>query len=358
MAVARSLITPGPDITMIVDLGARATDLAVVENGQIIFVRSIATAGESFTRAVAAGLNLDINQAEAYKRAYGADPEKLEGKMINSLIPVIEIMVAEMEKIIQFHQLEKKKNIKRIILTGGTASLPDIASFLAKKLNLEIQIGNPFVSVVKDVLVKKNPPSRVTLICNCQRFGDEGDLMRQEIDFLKGARGEREKRLKLLRMVKALSILLLLVYCLVVAAFFSYSFYLNTNVRKTTNEIALKKNKIEDLKEIETLQVVLKERLSVLLKFFDGQREVDFIVLLDYFDSRTQGVAIRDLSLSPEGKIKFSGEALDVIALGQLLDSLTSKEAEQIFSSIILSNLAKNENDASYIFTILLETRV
>jgi hypothetical protein len=182
--------------------------------------------------------------------------------------------------------------------------------------------------------------------------------MRQEIDFLKGARGEREKRLKLLRMVKALSILLLLVYCLVVAAFFSYSFYLNTNVRKTTNEIALKKNKIEDLKEIETLQVVLKERLSVLLKFFDGQREVDFIVLLDYFDSRTQGVAIRDLSLSPEGKIKFSGEALDVIALGQLLDSLTSKEAEQIFSSIILSNLAKNENDASYIFTILLETRV
>jgi type IV pilus assembly protein PilM len=163
MAVARSLITPGPDITMIVDLGARATDLAVVENGQIIFVRSIATAGESFTRAVAAGLNLDINQAEAYKRAYGADPEKLEGKMINSLIPVIEIMVAEMEKIIQFHQLEKKKNIKRIILTGGTASLPDIASFLAKKLNLEIQIGNPFVSVVKDVLVKKIPPQELPL---------------------------------------------------------------------------------------------------------------------------------------------------------------------------------------------------
>lgn len=163
MAIARSLIGPGSEITMVVDLGARATDLAVIENGQIIFVRSIATAGEAFTRAVAAGLSLDINQAEAYKKAYGADPEKLEGKMITALIPIIEVMVTEMEKIIQFHQLEKKKEIKRIVLTGGTASLPDIASFLAKKLNLEIQIGDPFVLVVKDALVKKVPPQELPL---------------------------------------------------------------------------------------------------------------------------------------------------------------------------------------------------
>ncbi len=163
MAVARSLIIPGSEVTMVVDLGARATDLAIIENGQIIFVRSIATAGEAFTRAVAASLNLDINQAEAYKKAYGADPEKLEGKMINALMPIIEVMVAEMEKIIQFHQLEKKKEIRRVVLTGGTASLPDIASFLAKKLNLEIQIGDPFVSLVKDALVKKIPPQELPL---------------------------------------------------------------------------------------------------------------------------------------------------------------------------------------------------
>jgi len=163
MAVARSLVMPGSEVTMVVDLGARATDLAVIEKGQIIFVRSIATAGEAFTRAVAASLSLDINQAEAYKKAYGADPEKLEGKMINALMPIIEVMVAEMEKIIQFHQLEKKKEIKRVVLTGGTAGLPDIASFLAKKLNLEIQIGDPFVSVVKDALVKKVPPQELPL---------------------------------------------------------------------------------------------------------------------------------------------------------------------------------------------------
>jgi len=161
MSIARSLVAPGSEISMVVDLGGRATDIAVIENGQIIFVRSIPTAGEAFTRAVAAGLSLDTNQAEAYKKAYGADPGKLEGKMIEALMPIIEVMVAEMEKIIQFHQLEKKKKINRIILTGGTASLPEIASFLAKKLNLEIQIGDPFVLVVKDALVKKIPPQEL-----------------------------------------------------------------------------------------------------------------------------------------------------------------------------------------------------
>ncbi|MBM3205379.1 type IV pilus assembly protein PilM [Candidatus Shapirobacteria bacterium] len=163
MAVVRSLIAPDSEMTMVVDFGAKATDIAVTENGQINFVRSISTAGEALTRAVASGLGLDVNQAEAYKKAYGADPEKLEGKMLQALGPVIEVVVAEMEKIIQFHQLEKNKIIKRVILTGGTASLPEMASLLAKKLNLEIQVGDAFAQIIKDELTKKIPAQDVPL---------------------------------------------------------------------------------------------------------------------------------------------------------------------------------------------------
>lgn len=163
MAVARSLVPLVSETIMVVDLGAKATDIAVIENSQIIFVRSLATAGEALTRAVAAGLGLDINQAEAYKKAYGADPGKLEGKMLESLTPVIDIVVGEMGKIIQFHQLEKNKKISRIILTGGTAGLPDIASLMVKKLNLEIQIGDPFTQIVKDELFKKIPVGEMPL---------------------------------------------------------------------------------------------------------------------------------------------------------------------------------------------------
>lgn len=164
MAVARSLIAPeNPEVTMIIDLGAKATDIAVLEKGQIIFVRSIATAGEALTRAVANGLGLNINQAEAYKKAYGADPKKLEGKMMTSLMPIINVLVSEIEKIIQFFQLEKNKPINRVILSGGTASLLEISALLAKNLNVEIQIGDPFSQVLKDDLVKKIPAQDIPL---------------------------------------------------------------------------------------------------------------------------------------------------------------------------------------------------
>lgn len=164
MAVARSLVAPEtPEVTMIIDLGAKATDIAVLEKGQIIFVRSIATAGEALTRAVASGLGLDINQAEAYKKAYGADPGKLEGKMISVLMPVIDVLVSEIEKIIQFFQLEKNKPINRIILSGGTASLSEISALLVKNLNVEIQIGDSFGRILKDDLVKKIPAQEIPL---------------------------------------------------------------------------------------------------------------------------------------------------------------------------------------------------
>ncbi len=163
MALARSLIAPSPEAVMIVDLGAKATDFAVVENGQVIFVRSIATAGEALTRAISFNLNLDPHQAEAYKKAYGADPRQLEGKVKGAIEPVIEAIVNEMEKIIQFHQVEKKKIINRVVLTGGTANLPEISSLLAKKLNLEIQIGDPFSRLVKDNLVSKVPAVDIPL---------------------------------------------------------------------------------------------------------------------------------------------------------------------------------------------------
>jgi len=163
MALARSLVPPSPGVVMVVDFGAKATDFAVVENGQVIFVRSIATAGEALTRAVATGLNLNPNQAEAYKKAYGADPKQLEGKVIGAIGPVVEVIVGEMEKIIQFHQLEKKKTLSRIVLAGGTASLPEISALLAKRLNLEIQIGDPFSQVVKDSLIAKIPAGDISL---------------------------------------------------------------------------------------------------------------------------------------------------------------------------------------------------
>ncbi len=155
IAMARSLVAPGRDIALVVDLGAKATDMAVVENGLVVFSRSIATAGEALTRAVASSLGLDPTQAEAYKKAYGADPQKLEGKVREAIGPILNVVVKEIEKTAEYYRSETKKTVKRVILSGGTAGLPEVVNMMASKLSLEIQVGDPFEQVAMEEALKK-----------------------------------------------------------------------------------------------------------------------------------------------------------------------------------------------------------
>lgn len=145
LSLARSLVLPDGETSLLIDLGARATDMAIVEGGQVVFTRSIGIAGEALTRAVATRLNLDPNQAEEYKKAYGADPAKLEGRISTAIGPILETIIKEVEKSIQFYFSTRQKQISRVILAGGTAGLPEVVNLLAKKLNMEIQVGDPQV---------------------------------------------------------------------------------------------------------------------------------------------------------------------------------------------------------------------
>ncbi|MCH7641079.1 type IV pilus assembly protein PilM [Patescibacteria group bacterium] len=150
IAMVRSL-APNDQTVLIADFGARSTDMAIAKNGQLSFSRSIATAGEAFTRAVAQGLGIEKVQAEEYKRTYGLSGSQLEGKVKGALDPVFRLVADEMKKAIQFYQSEENKDTpKSIILSGGTAGMPEVVSFLAKLIGIEVIIGNPFSKVVVD----------------------------------------------------------------------------------------------------------------------------------------------------------------------------------------------------------------
>jgi len=161
-AVSRSLVHSDLQAALIVDLGAKATDLAVVDAGKVVLVHSIPTAGEALTRAVSLELGLEQSQAEAYKRAYGVDVEKLEGKVSKAISPILNVIIKEIEKTIQFCKT-RGKDIQRIILIGGSAELPAVTSLLAERLNIEVQIGNPFSNIVEDGLLSKIPSADVPL---------------------------------------------------------------------------------------------------------------------------------------------------------------------------------------------------
>lgn len=149
MALTRSLGINGKTV-LLADFGAKSTDIAISKNAQLVFSRSIPTAGEAFTRALSQTLGIEYRQAEEYKKTYGLSSQ-LEGKISGALNPVFRIVTDEIKKAIHYYQSEEKGEVpSALILSGGTSGMPEAASFLTKFLGIEVVIGNPFSKVSVD----------------------------------------------------------------------------------------------------------------------------------------------------------------------------------------------------------------
>ncbi len=150
-------LAPAQGVSLLVDFGAGSTDIAISKNGVLSFSRSIPTAGEAFTRAVAQSLGIQIQQAEEYKRAYGLSQGQLEGKIKGAIDPIFRVVTDEIKKAIHFYQTEEGGEAPTsIILSGGTSGMPEVVSLLTKFLGLEVIIGNPFARILVDQDVAKS----------------------------------------------------------------------------------------------------------------------------------------------------------------------------------------------------------
>lgn len=153
IAISRTLVgnVSNSPTTILINIGASTTDIAIVQEGLIIFTRSIATGGTALTRAIATELGLEMTQAEEYKKSYGLDKSRLQGKIVLALKPIFDVIVNEIKRALNFYSSRwPSMPIKRVVLTGGTARLPGIVIYLAESLGLEVQICDPWFSITKD----------------------------------------------------------------------------------------------------------------------------------------------------------------------------------------------------------------
>lgn len=151
LAVARAIV--GADehspATLLVHLGSETSTLSVLARGDLTLTQPVSTGGSAIARAVAAELGLEIGQAEEYKRSYGLDETKLEGKVMTAIKPIIELVLAEVKRVLAFYETHAGSEgpVKRVVLSGGTALLPGLVSYFTESLNIEVQVGDPFLSV-------------------------------------------------------------------------------------------------------------------------------------------------------------------------------------------------------------------
>ena len=162
LATARALIkdekTTSP--VLIIDLGATKTSFIIFSGYSLRFTSLIPVSSQSFTNAISQTLKVSFNEAEKLKLKYGlitkASPKG--GEVFDALIPSLTDLVEQIKKYLDYYQTHTShehlppgnREVKKIILCGGGANLAGLPEFLSDQLNLEIELGNPWVNILSE----------------------------------------------------------------------------------------------------------------------------------------------------------------------------------------------------------------
>lgn len=145
-SLVRSIIGDDASTFIVVDIGARTTNIILTEGGVIKVNRNIDSGGHDVTSAISDSMNISRQRAESLKKE---KKDILEGSNLSMVIPSIEMISNEITRIIGAYQEKNRdKKIDAVILSGGSAKIPGLDQYFFKMLGIKTAIGNPWRKII------------------------------------------------------------------------------------------------------------------------------------------------------------------------------------------------------------------
>lgn len=168
-ALERSLVGRDTATVMVVDIGAERTNFFIMDQGLPMTHRSIQLGGKTFDRILQQHLGVDekvVGQLKYDMMRIGTSdiPQELFASSIDPLVKEIQYGFD-----LFLHQTgNEQKRPEKIILTGGSAVFPPIATQLSKAFSMKVFVGDPWARVVyqqglKQVLDSLGPRMAVSI---------------------------------------------------------------------------------------------------------------------------------------------------------------------------------------------------
>lgn len=145
-SLVRSVVGNDPGVFLVADIGSRATNIVLTEDGIVKVSRNLDVGGKDITRVILESMGVDADQAEQLKKG---DVDYLnESANAKLLFPAFEMIAAEMARMIASHN-EKKTDrpVSGIILSGGTAQMTGLTTYYQSVFGLPVSIGDPWKRV-------------------------------------------------------------------------------------------------------------------------------------------------------------------------------------------------------------------
>ncbi|MEZ5405446.1 MAG: pilus assembly protein PilM [Verrucomicrobiia bacterium] len=162
--------------TLILDIGAKSTQLIFAEDGKI-FIRGVPIGGNQITQAIATDMQLSFGEAEQLKQEKGfvglggayADPDDATAARISKVIRgILTRLHSEVSRsIVSYRSQQGGSAPMRILLTGGSSLLAYMDLFFSEKLRVPIEFFNPLRNVAVAPSI-----SRETLVRSAAWLGE------------------------------------------------------------------------------------------------------------------------------------------------------------------------------------------
>lgn len=149
-AVARVLKTTeeGYLPTVIVDIGAANTDIAVLD-GSVRITGGIATGGNTFTLDIAKKLGVTLENAHQLKVLNGLSSGPKQAKISGALRPSLRNIVTETRKVIRYYneRLSDDRRLEQVLIVGSGSNVPGIGDYFTNELVMPARTANPWQSL-------------------------------------------------------------------------------------------------------------------------------------------------------------------------------------------------------------------
>src|SRR3982750_2348349 len=140
-------------VVTLLNIGASTMNVNIVKGTRSLFTRDITIGGSQFTDVLQRSLGLSYQQAEAIKRGVVTAADGIEEKSIEPLMHnVTELVANEIQKTFDFYRAttEEKVVVTKILISGGGSKLSGLAQDLSRRLELPVEVMNPFRNINVD----------------------------------------------------------------------------------------------------------------------------------------------------------------------------------------------------------------
>ncbi len=157
LATARTMTYKGDlnNGAVVMDCASKGSAVAVIKGKNIIYSQNINSGSDALTQAIARDYNIDFRQAEQYKITYGLLQDQLQGKIAKSVLPVVQIITNELNKIVNYIKINLPDFApSEVFLVGEGSLLPGFVTFLNLNLGLPVKIVDPLSVVEIDEAIR------------------------------------------------------------------------------------------------------------------------------------------------------------------------------------------------------------